>query len=366
MIISAKPLRITSMHQAEVGKGAASPTGHGFGTGGDALHFAIAHLVDRPVPRLLVPALFCQSALEGLAGAEMHFYDCTADGQVDGEALLATIETSNIDVVIINHLFGAAPEWRVAFYQRCKAANILVIDDMCHCPAALFASDDFEGDGEFDVRIFSFRKFLPVPAGGAAQIHPRFGVPAPVGPIGVPLRATVKIMLERLIFATGQKWLWRLAMRCRAATEFIGPLPRRDFAPPPPAKYLPPHINAMLADRPLMTLIADQRRQNFDRLQSVATPLNDELNRAAAPQNYAIDDHSGRVKAAMEAAGIACFGWPAGELPYAVRQNAASFPNAVRLADRILCLPIHQDVTPPQIEYIASTLGACHPGQVAS
>ena len=367
MLVASKALKYVRASDSQSRAGTELSTIlHGFATGRDALHFAIAHVVDRPVPRLLVPALFCQSALEGLAGAEMQFYDCAADGQIDGEALLAIIGTSNIDVVIINHLFGASPKWRAALYQRCKAANIRVIDDMCHCPAAFFASDDIEVENDFDVRIFSFRKFLPVPFGGAAQIHPRFGIPTPVGSLSVPLRGAAKMMLERLIFATGLRWLWRLATRGWMAREYVGPLPQREFAKPPTAKCLPPRINAMLVDQPLMTLITDQRKQSFDRLQAVVAPLNDELARAAAPQHYAIDDHSGRVKAVMQAAGIACFGWPAYELPHAVRQNPASFPNANRLADRILCLPIHQDVTPPQIEYITSALRASNTGQVAS
>ena len=364
MIVSGKPLerhKIDRLDQTTK-QNRAKPSLHFFSYGRQALRYAIDQLFMKTTPHILVPALFCNSALELCGSAQITHYDCTTDGDVDPDQICRMVATGEFEVLVINHLFGRTPAGRAQIYAACQRHDVIMIDDMCHCPLRSLQAGD---DDDYDVRVFSFRKFLPVPAGGAAQLHPRFQTPAPTGPIAMPASAMVKFMIERLVFALGWRWVWRIATSGRAGTGVSSP-PQSGgdgVVTLPPARNLSPRLARVLGLADHRAAISRHRQAHHATLAKITAPFGGVFAAGDVPQNFAILDPSGRLAQRMRAAGIACYNWPATELPASVRTKSQTFPNAVRVADSILCIPIHQDVTDAQIMHIADVLRAHKAGE---
>jgi len=329
---------------------------HTFIKGRFALQFAISELIDSPTPQILVPALYCQSALENCAGVEFTFYDDTGTGDIDLIGLKTHLAKGTFDAIIVNHLFGQTPTGRDELYRSCRDQGVLMIDDMCHCPASLLSRDNNEVLDNYDVRLFSFRKFLPVPALGAVQINSRFGVKMPTRQITIPLSAKIKFAIEKFIFTLGWRWLWHLAIAGRTKWISLGSWSSHTELQTASAGKLPHQLVAMIADRQKMRILGNRRRVNFDRLAKIIIPFTNRMKPNDTPQVFAVRDRDGRIAHAMHAGGVTCFNWPAAELPQVVRDQSDKFPNAVELADEILCIPVHQDITTQKCEYIAIIL----------
>ena len=356
MIISAKPLR-----PVKAVLSATMPDIYGFSNGRQALHFAITTLVKNRHPSLLVPALFCQSALDDCTGADIHFYDVNDDGSLDVEVLCRRIGDGNFDVLIVNHLFGQTPAGRSTIYAACKDAKTLMIDDMCHCPIAWLANNRSQNYNDYDACLFSFRKFLAVAGGGGVAIHHRFKGESKIGTVRISLASRVKLLMERMVFAINQYWLLRLLMRLRPdAPNMVLPdnmkISGGELAPAKRAAHLSNAIASMIADEQLIDEIGSRRRNNYAALAAVVTPLNTRFSDGDAPQVFALRDTRDSVGKMMRQMGVSCFNWPGAELPSVVRQRRSEFPHAVDLADEILCLPVHQDLSDTQLDHIVKSL----------
>lgn len=356
MLISAKPLGIDQ----DSGGYDHPENWHGFANGRTAMAVAIKLCVNNQAPRILAPALFCSSALELCGAAQLTYYDCTSHGDVDPDQICHMVATDEFDVLILNHLFGRMPAGRQQIYAACQRHDVIMIDDMCHCPLGSLQQTD-DGD-DYDVRVFSFRKFLPVPAGGAAQFHRRFQIPAPTGQIVMRASATMRLMIERLVFGLGWRWLWWVATSGHADSGASAPQSVMGAGIQtislPPAGKLSPALARALGPAARLAKISDRRRAHHAKLAEITAPVGGGFAPDDVPQNFAMLDPSGRLAAMMRAAGVACYNWPAAELPASVRAKAQAFPNAVGVADSILCIPIHQDVTDAQINHIADVLVA--------
>jgi len=107
-----------------------------------------------------------------------------------------------------------------------------------------------------------------------------------------------------------------------------------------------------------------RRRDNFlllqRRLAGSVAPLRDELEDGTCPLFFPIlvPDKRAAVQS-LRQRGIGALDWWSREVP-ATKPEAS--PNSRFLRDHLLGLPIHQDVTPSQVEYMAdevSTAGVC-------
>ena len=356
-MIAAKPLKTRRAAPNRM----ARPDIYGFRDGRSALLFALAALFQNDPPTVLAPAFICRSALalSAAKGAQFSFYPVTENGVSSFALIEPYLQKQKPDALIVNHLFGHKPPERDAIYQYCKAHGIIVIDDMCHCPQRLFEIDA-DSDDDFDVRIFSFRKFLAVGAGGGLMLHSRFGVLPPSSQIALPAIPRLKRNLEN-VCATLSSGLYGLAHQLRRPSSDVRKLPDGSGWPASPEAGLLPHsIASILNDSGLMGSIKNRRIDNHHRLANALAgtaikPLIACLP-GDVPQNFPIRDPDGKYQSILGKARIYSFNWPGLELPFEVRDNTAEFASAITLAGDLLCLPIHQDVSSRQIDLMASLL----------
>ncbi len=125
----------------------------------------------RPQKReILVPSYSCGDEIESLveAGFIPITYPVHSNLEIDPHGLERCI-TSKTSAILITHYFGFPQSNTSQIKKLCEANNLFLIED---CAQALGGTLDNQSLGTFGhVSIFSLRKFLPIPHGGALLIN---------------------------------------------------------------------------------------------------------------------------------------------------------------------------------------------------
>jgi perosamine synthetase len=135
----------------------------------NAIYHGLTALRLKPDDNVLAPAYHCASAIEPICqyGARVIFYNVRRDGSPDFQDLQAKIDKSTRALLAI-HYFGFPQPIR-ELQAFCQAHRLYLIEDCAHVLVG-----EAEGDvlGSFgDISIFSWRKFLPLYAGGLLVIN---------------------------------------------------------------------------------------------------------------------------------------------------------------------------------------------------
>ena len=321
---------------------------------------------------ILVPAYHCPSAITPaiVAGLEPVFYRIRPDLSIDWEDVAAK-STPTTTAMLVIHFFGVAPD--LAPFAPMRAQGVRIVEDCSHA----FVSVNplrLAGDTQSEYRIFSFWKLVPSGVGGGllrAKSSIRFAHPRPQAPLKARIR-NYKMLIEDAIQAGNSSGLRvgfnaveraRLALRPRATQSLADPPSLEDgevYYPVHPAlarAAIPSHVRRIVEASDL-TDIAMRRRVNFMRYQShlsrlgpmtalipllppdtcpwvypVLLPQRDELDHklrdgGVALHTFGIYLHSRLFEAT----------------------DAATVADARLLAQRTLCLAIHQGITPDDID----------------
>lgn len=330
----------------------------GFLRGRQAFRFTLSALVGIDWPTILVPALFCQSALNECTETKFIFYDVNSDGDVDFETIEKILTTNKIDAVLLNYLFGKTPKFRDKIFNYCRSNGVILIDDMCHCASAFFAKKEINSQLNYDARIFSFRKFLPLPCGAAAQIHPRFYVCKPIGDLTIPFVDKAKFLIKKELFLMGGLGVWQKFRAISADMSLPNSTRRKTKSEPLKPSTISPYFSELLNDPRYMDCINELRTANYKRLNSVYDSIFNVQSAPESPQNFPISDPLGSKLIILTSSGVDCYRWPGHDLPDQVKAKSDNYPNAIRFSQEVLCVPIHQNVTVAGVAYIAKKLGS--------
>ena len=140
-----------------------------FYLGRGALGHAVKLFNLAKTDNVLVPSYHCGVDIESIltAGVAIVYYKVKEDLTVDMNDLLHKIDMNSRDV-LITHYYGF-PQPIEHLRRFCREKNLFLIEDCAH---ALFTSYKGKPLGTFgDVSIFSQRKSLPLPDGGALLIN---------------------------------------------------------------------------------------------------------------------------------------------------------------------------------------------------
>jgi dTDP-4-amino-4,6-dideoxygalactose transaminase len=328
--------------------------------GREAIALAMSSWRVGPNDEVLVPAYNCGSEVSPIlaTGARVIMYRVDGHAQIDLDDLRGKL-SSRTKAVCVVHYFGRMAEI-AELAAHCRASGIRLIED---CALSLFSA----GVGSLgDAAIFSLRKTLPVADGGILAIRPEGGEPLPAR------RGPSLLMSARGAASLLARWTgWRLA----APSAFIGAVEKStrssDPLPDiPPSYYYPsgkPVIGASRLARGIMNRVdtahvVDQRRSNYEALwqglEGVkgVDPLWAEpaLRPGECPLGVPmlVDDKKLWVQR-LNAAGIVVSPWWAG-----FHRGLAwgEFPDAVRLKQRLILLPVHQSLSAADMGYVAASV----------
>lgn len=337
---------------------------------------------------VLVPAYHCPSGVMPVieAGLRPVFYRIRPDLSIDLDDLRAKLGPRSRAVIVI-HFFGFAVD--LAPLQDLRSKGIALIEDWSHSflqgsPAQL---PTLQGD----VQVFSFWKLVPSGVGGAIRRGPTWRAAPALTRSPPPWRDTAvrfKRMLESAIehsehrrtkaLMRGLESL-RLALKPGPASAPAEALPPadadelRENAPPVPAdsergedhyvfdlrlaQSAMPATALRILRAADLTAVAQRRRDNYDRYAELLngnTPVQALFAQRPAdccpwvfpvllPDRDRIDQHWRRHGVALHTFGI--------HLHSALYASGdpAMIADARRLAQEVLCLSIHQDLSPDQI-----------------
>jgi dTDP-4-amino-4,6-dideoxygalactose transaminase len=297
------------------------------------------------------------------AGAPIRFYRIGRNLEPDLEQLEKLCRTENPRALYLIHYFGWAQPMK-DLVQLCQERGMLLIED---CALALLSETGGRPLGSFGhFAIFCLYKTLPVPNGGVLARND--------GPL--PGLAELRLRSCGMVTAGGRtlelmlEWLrsrsYRIGQTAFAGKRAIGRALRWlrvERVPFGDIGFDLSTVDVAISKLSMGVLrrldyatIRQRRRDNFllfrERLDGHATMFPRELEEGMCPYIFPllVRDKAAAVRA-LQAVGIAAqefwnFGVP--------DARGAGFEDAQFLHDHVLELPVHQDVAPAQVEYMAA------------
>jgi perosamine synthetase len=329
--------------------------------------------------KVLLPAFHCPSAVEPAlhAGLQPVFYRVRRDLSIDGDDLIAKADANTAAVLVI-HFFGIAPD--LAPIEPLRAAQIRVVEDCSH---AFVQVDPCElsGDPSSDFRIYSFWKTVPCGIGGGVR-RAEPGVRTAVesrAPWAARAR-NYKRLFEEAADREGPALLRAALASLKVPRLFSiaaspgGSAPSEQNLLRHGEQYYPLDAEVSRAAMPThsrriiegsdIEAIARRRRENFAHYASAQArmqpmrPLLSSLPHRACPWVYPvlIEDRS-LVDHRLRARGVALhtFGIYLHSALFA-GTDERTVADALFLAQRVLCLAIHQDLETQDIDRSVATI----------
>jgi dTDP-4-amino-4,6-dideoxygalactose transaminase len=300
-------------------------------------------------------------ALEA-AGATLCYYSVGADGQADPAEIERLCSVHHPDVLYVIHYLGW-PQPMPQLTDLCARRGMWLVED---CALALLSDAGSQPLGTFGhFSIFCLYKTLPLPNGAClVQNTSKFDQLGPLSlrQAGMPsvLGRTADLLVRHLRsrsdgFGAAMQSLKQVAGRAAGAMEVqrasVGDIGFNlndvDLAMS--------DISTRLLKRLDFEAIREQRIENYRRLAAQldghVTPLHEELGEGTCPLFFPIlvPDKPGTA-ALLRSRGVdALEFWNHG----ADLSRVGSSPNTRFLREHVLGLPIHQDLTPRHIDYVA-------------
>jgi perosamine synthetase len=324
--------------------------------GRSALCESLKRLGVRQRDRVLVPAYVCQSVVTAIreAGAMPTFYPVSRTLEPDVEELESQLK--DVAAVVVIHYFGWAVQGFDAMRIAAATRGVPLIEDCAH---ALFSCRGSRPLGsQSEAAIFSLRKSLPLPEGGAMVLPG--STSNDLTPPEWTLRECVPLLRE-MAFKVEDVIGQSLRMKLLARPGILeAAVIRADDVRAHPENRMGP-ISVWLANRRSQGEIVRTRRSNYAWLRQMlaeteapVTCFGNELPDGVCPMGLPVlVRNRNEVRRALYRAGIGTRAlWDAlpAELP------ASDHGESIYLRDRILLLPIHQDVGERQREKLRREL----------
>src|SRR6267142_335119 len=315
--------------------------------------------------KILVPAYHHGVELETLlaAGAVPVFY--RVDGQMRADFEDARARSAGAAALYVIHYAGFPQDMRAA-RQLAVELGVPVIED---CALSLLSRDGEMPLGSFgDVSVFCLYKTIPVPNGGALLVRGERAkglalLPPPVPPsfsstashlIGsllsnLELRAGEAGRRARQAFREAGNWFVRRASIERVSTG------TQHFNRADVDLGMSAASHLLLRNQDFRGIVERRRRNYFHlyaMLRDVVPPVTGELKPGVCPLFYpmAVDDKAGAA-ARLFARGVETVDFWRLRHPIL---PAGAFPEVDRLRERVLELPVHQDLSPADTEHVAN------------
>lgn len=300
--------------------------------------------------QILLPDYICDDLVRAIkkAGFEVSYYNINEDLRPDENDIIENITDKTLAILVVHYFGFYIPIDDIASY--CRQKGVYVIDDCAH---VLFydyktAYRIFKGDAA----IFSLRKIFPIPDGGLlfardmkinAGVLDRYKIKS----LGLT-KFYLKYILSRIIIS-----------------------PARDFGGENyidgsfhDIKGISSISETILKNHVDTESIKKRRRRNFfyyikrlkeSNISSKVEPLFYDLKEFEVPYMFPLRlRHSNKeLVMNLRKQGVPAISWPS--LPDEVR-NSARHSIAKELQDKILLLPLHQDIDNYHIDYIVHKL----------
>ena len=317
---------------------------------------AILNKRDKRNGQVWLPDFFCNEALISLRQNEinLHFYPIKSDLSPDWDKIELEEKSSYLpDVFILVHYFGflnCLDESRVF----CDESGVELLEDCAHLLLPV------NGAGQ-NIAVFSPRKLLSLPEGGLLVMPYN----SPVQKV-LKFGANKKLVLKWLALRLAQRMMLTMGIswhRFRKTVIGNANILHDDKISGNikmfPDKYTLKLLGVIGKD---LGQVVEKRRTNYMRLLQAVDGMKrvrrlfSSLPDYVCPYTFPMIVYEGRdaMSSQLNHFGIPAASWP--DLPPEVLQKRDEHKNAVWLQEHILLLPVHQDLSDKQVEYMAFKL----------
>lgn len=322
---------------------------------------AALRLLGRPGP-WLIPAYCCPALTQtfAAAGVQVEYYPVDESLNPCWDDLRARIEKNGIGGLLFVHYFGFRIDW-TPIKALIAAKSISVIEDCAHLPMPDVLAADPLGS---DARIYSPRKWLPIPHGGAlilkdaSRSAQSLFKPETPDLLSQLLRGGV-LALERGASLGLRGWLLSLP-------AFERRLERNDALGHVYGLSMDPRVAAFIKNGgPASAEIQRKQRANYETLAasfaglSAVTPWRRDLADGDCPFTFPLLVDPGRRDHVLRRClrrGILARAYWKTLPPLVVTQERYAVSR--RLSERIVCLPIHYGLTPGDLREIRDVVAS--------
>lgn len=323
---------------------------------------------------ILMPAYNCGTEIDPFIFYDLKviFYRITKQALIDLEDLLHRV-TSRTQVIYVTHYFGW-PHNIQSLYKYCRDKNIHLIED---CALSLFSNPVQLPIGLLgDAAIYSLPKTLPVPDGGVLTMAEKscFAEELCDAPSAIIIFKELLPLIKRAVL----RFINNTGYIRYVPTRFIQSKAQRDAFSETPAG-LPEMPQSYYFDKTLESktisgitrhilkhtspeYIVKQRRINYMHLlnatkgSKILTPLFHYLPEGVCPLFFpVIVKDREAVYRQFTAQGIAVTRWWSG---YHRAFDWREFSEAKYLKDHLLTIPVHQQLSSDEVEYICSIISS--------
>jgi dTDP-4-amino-4,6-dideoxygalactose transaminase len=306
-----------------------------------------------------MPAYHCGVEVQAVidAGFRVEFYGVRPDLSVDLDDLERRLSQHPGPVFVIHYFGGSQPDL-AELAALCQRHGVPLVEDCAH---GLFSRDRGQPLGaSAPVAVFSFRKALPLCEGGSTRIDEeqleRLGLravmPAAARRSFWPYRFYARrlargIVGERLahVYSRRRQRAAPIAPSFQDGTRYdeaLSAVTWRVAASCDPAQ--------VVSRRRANWIALDRRLKGVFGYRNVWTTLAD----GWSPWCFSLFVHERDALAStLIASGIGCFAW--GEDPHPAL-DASRYPAVAETRRRILCLPVHQQLSESHMDRIADVL----------
>jgi len=326
-----------------------------FDLGRDALLFGVEVLGIKPGGTILIPAYMCNSTIEPLskAGYKIIFFDVKDDLNFDLNMIESLITSLDIDAILSVHYFGF-PTNILDLVRLCKKYNVKVIEDCAH---SFLTKTHGKSVGSFgDVAIFSMRKTLGVPDGGALKINVGSASTYPIidnkRQWFTEVLYLVSRVFESIICFIGFPNLY--SHKIDELKKLIrNILPNRHNNTSQVSQALPVkssfQLKAYLNNIEYKDHIIERRKHNYNALVLEAEKIGlkslfPQLPDGCVPQFFILVDKKKQLVSWLREHGVGAVTWPGLELPQEIANRQVDFPVTNSLNEHLAMLPIHQSL----------------------
>ncbi len=323
-----------------------------------------ARLLGLDGNEVLVPAYHHGVEVEALeaAGAVPRFVRVDGRMRLDLAHLEASIGPRTRALYVIHYLGFPQPMREIA--ALAARHGLPVVED---CALALLSCDGEVPLGSTgDAGIFCLYKTLPVPNGGILALNRALDAPGPAraAPLGSTLSHVAGSLLAHLALRHGpageavREAVRRAGRGVRLAMGVQALSTGTMHFDPASADVAMSRLSALVLENLDYEAIVEARRRNwfllFSRLRDVAPPIQLELPPGVCPLFYPLACQDKQAVAArLLARGIETVDFWRDGHPACPRDD---FPEVAALRRRVLELPLHQDLTPDDMAYLASAV----------
>lgn len=343
----------------------------------------------------LMPAYNCGSEVDPFVhyGLRVLFYRVDVGGRMDIDDITRRL-TARTRIIYVTHYFGW-PHDVTRLLALCAERNIRLVED---CALSLFSRPQVHPIGVLgDAAIYSFRKTLPVPDGGALTVvegtRGRRGAPRrtePAAPWEPKLRPPSPCVVARELLSLIKRGMLRMSdaaglfsvvyrnigvpagvVRRRSEPTSVPGGESRDTEPMPASYYYdvrlelrgPSRFTRMVLRYVDPAWTVERRRRNYRRLlrhvrrRSLGVPLTGDLLDGVCPLVLpVVVDDAVALSRRLGARAIVAPAWWCG---FHQGFSWLRYPEAQYLKTHVLALPVHQQLEEDHMDYIASVLEGC-------